>query len=116
MLKKVCIVNCSAAKQNCTTEITAGGRSEMATIDTTKVRQEWVDKTLGEIETITRFAEILGVPPSTASRWIEPGKDANGRFIGAVLNNFPVNFDDVFVTVREELPAERVRLRRRYAA
>ena len=88
----------------------------MTTIDTTKVRQEWVDKTLDELGTVSRFAEILGVPPSTASRWIEPGKDANGRFVGAVLNNFPVDFNDAFMTVREEVPAERVRLRRRAVA
>ena len=50
----------------------------MTTIDTTRVRQGWVDKTLEELGTVTRFAEKLGVSPSTASRWIEPGKDANG--------------------------------------
>lgn len=88
----------------------------MTTIDTTRVRQGWVNKTLEELGTVTRFAEKLGVSPSTASRWIEPGKDANGRFVGAVLNNFPVNFDDAFITVREELPNERVRLRSRRIA
>ncbi|ALA68427.1 hypothetical protein [Corynebacterium lactis] len=88
----------------------------MTTIDTTRVRQGWVDKTLDELGTVTRFAEKLGVPTSTASRWIEPGKDANGRFVGAVLNNFPVEFDDAFVTVREEVQVERVRMRRRRVA
>lgn len=84
----------------------------MASIDTTKVRQDWVDKTLEELGTVSRFADRLGVPPSTAARWIEPGEDATGRFIGAVLNNFPVSFEDAFVTVREEMPDTRVRLRR----
>lgn len=84
----------------------------MTTIDTTRVRQEWVNEVLDQLGTISRFAEKLGVPPSTASRWIEPGKEATGRFVGAVLNNFPVNFDDAFVTIREEVPTHRVRLRR----
>lgn len=88
----------------------------MTTVDTTKVRQSWVDKTLEELETVARFAEKLGVSASTASRWIEPGKDANGRFIGAVLNNFSVDFEEAFITVREELPERRVRLRRMRAA
>ena len=89
----------------------------MATIDTTRVRPEWVEKTLDELGTVSRLAEILGVPVSTASRWLEPGKDANGRFIGSVLNHFPVDFDDAFITVREEAPVQQVRLRRRrYAA
>lgn len=83
----------------------------MATIDTTRVRQEWVKAQLEELGTITRFAEKLGVTPSTASRWVEPGKEATGRFIGSVLNNFPVTFDDAFVTVREEAVTERVRFR-----
>ena len=85
----------------------------MATIDTTRVRREWVDQQLNELGTVTRLAEKLGVTPSTASRWIEPGKEATGRFIGAVLNNFPVTFDDAFATVREEAVTERVRFRSR---
>lgn len=85
----------------------------MATIDTTRVRQEWVDQQLKELGTVTRLAEKLGVTPSTAGRWIEPGKEATGRFIGAVLNNFPVTFDDAFATVREEAVTERVRFRSR---
>lgn len=85
----------------------------MATIDTTRVRREWVDQQLNELGTVTRLAERLGVTPSTASRWIEPGKEATGRFIGAVLNNFPVTFDDAFATVREEAITERVRFRTR---
>lgn len=85
----------------------------MATIDTTRVRREWVDQQLNELGTVTRLAEKLGVTPSTASRWIEPGKEATGRFIGAVLNNFPVTFDDAFATVREEAITERVRFRSR---
>ena len=85
----------------------------MATINTTRVRREWVDQQLNELGTVTRLAEKLGVTPSTASRWIEPGKEATGRFIGAVLNNFPVTFDDAFATVREEAITERVRFRSR---
>lgn len=88
----------------------------MSTIDTTRVRQDWVDKVLDELKTVSRFAEKLNVSPSTAARWIEPGKEATGRFIGAVLNNFPVTFDDAFVTIREEAATERVRMRRRIAA
>lgn len=84
----------------------------MVTIDTTRVRQEWVDEILDQLGTVSKFAEKLGVPPSTASRWIEPGKEATGRFVGAVLNNFPVHFDDAFVTIRAEVPTHRVRLRR----
>ena len=57
----------------------------MASIDTTKVRQDWVDKTLEELGTVSRFADRLGVPPSTAARWIEPGRtlqaDLSVRFL-----------------------------------
>lgn len=84
----------------------------MATIDVTRVRQEWVTKTIEELGTVTRLANRLGVPPSTASRWIEPGREATGRFVGAVLNNFAISFEEAFVTVRFEVPDEKVRLRR----
>lgn len=88
----------------------------MPNIDTTKLRREWIEQTLEELGTISRFAERMDVNPSTAARWIEPGKEATGRFIGSVLNNFAVDFDDVFITVREEAPASRIRLRRRVTA
>lgn len=88
----------------------------MAIIDTTRVRQRWVEDRLKEFGTLSSFAEKMGVSPATASRWIEPEKDATPRFIGAVLNNFPINFDDAFITVREEIPEDRVRLRRRRVA
>ena len=84
----------------------------MAIIDATRVRPEWVAKTLEELGTMTRLANRLGVPPSTASRWIEPGREATGRFIGAVLNNFAITFEEAFMTVRFEVPDEKVRLRR----
>ena len=58
----------------------------MQVIDTTRLRQEWVDEQLEKYVTLSRFAEKLGVPPSTASRWIQPGKEATGRVIGSVLN------------------------------
>lgn len=85
----------------------------MASIDITRIRQAWVDKTLDELKTVSRLAEQLGVCSSTAGRWIDPGVEATGRCIAAVLNNFPVEFDDAFVTVRVEVPNERVRLRHR---
>lgn len=86
----------------------------MTEIDTTMVRDEWVEETLRELGAISRLAEKFGVPPSTASRWIEPDKEATGRFIGSVLNNFPIDFDDAFVTIRREVPQDQIRLRRRY--
>lgn len=83
----------------------------MKTIDTTYFRREWIDEQLSYFITLTAFADKLGVLPSTASRWISPGKEANGRAIGAVLNNFPVTFDDAFITVREEAVTQRVGFR-----
>lgn len=83
----------------------------MKTIDTTYFRREWIEEQLEKFGTVSRFAERLGVLPSTASRWIEPDKEASGRTIGAVLNNFPVSFEDAFVTVREEAVVQRVGFR-----
>lgn len=83
----------------------------MKTIDTTYFRSEWIEEKLSEFQTLSAFANKLGVLPSTASRWIEPGKEASPRAIGAVLNNFPITFDDAFITVREEAVAQRVSFR-----
>ena len=85
----------------------------MQVIDTTRLRQEWVDEQLEKYVTLSRFAEKLGVPPSTASRWIQPGKEATGRVIGSVLNNLAVDIETALVTTRQEAATERVRLRRR---
>lgn len=83
----------------------------MKTIDTTYFRREWIEEQLDSFHTLSAFAEKLGVFPSTASRWLEPGKEASPRAIGAVLNNFPISFDDAFVTVREEAVTQRVSFR-----
>ena len=85
----------------------------MDTIDTTRVRQEWIDSQLDELGTLTRFAEKLGVAPSTASRWIDPAKEATPRFIGSVLNNFPVTFDEAFMTTREAAIRQRIQIRKK---
>lgn len=86
----------------------------MQVINTTRLRQEWVDEQIEKYVTLSRFAEKLGVPPSTASRWIQPGKEVTGRVIGSVLNNFAVDFETAFVTTREEVATERIRFRGLY--
>lgn len=83
----------------------------MKTIDTTYFKRERIEAQFAEFIPLTRFAEKLGVLPSTASRWVEPGKEVSGRTIGAVLNNFPISFDDAFITVREEAVSQRVAFR-----
>lgn len=83
----------------------------MKIIDTTYFKREWIEEQLDNFQSLSAFANKLGVLPSTASRWIEPGKEASPRAIGAVLNNFPVNFDDAFVTVREEAVTQRIAFR-----
>lgn len=50
----------------------------MKTIDTTYFKREWIEAQFAEFITLTRFAEKLGVLPSTASRWVEPGKEVSG--------------------------------------
>lgn len=85
----------------------------MRVIDTTRVKQEWVDAQIEEFGTMSKFAERLGVGLSTVSRWVSPQTEANGRFVGAVLNNFPVDFHDAFDVVREEVVEVRPRMRKR---
>lgn len=86
----------------------------MPSIDITVAKDDWVEQVLREYGTISSVAEKLNVPPSTVSRWFEPGKDATGRFIATVLNNLPVDFDQAFQTIRRDVPDERVRLRRNF--
>lgn len=87
----------------------------MPTIATTRVRPEWIDKTLAELGTATRLAEKLGVDKSTCSRWISGRTEASPRFIGSVLLAFPISFDDAFVVTEEAAIRERVRYRTRPA-
>lgn len=81
----------------------------MATVKTTRVRQEWVDQLVNEHGTYTEIAEEMGIDKSTVSRWLSGNSEASPRFIGTALMTFPVTFDEAFVVVEEIAERRRVR-------
>lgn len=85
----------------------------MATVKTTRVRPEWVAGLKDRYGTDQAIAIEMGVDKSTASRWLNGGGEATGRFIGTVLLTWPVSFDDAFVAVEEIAERRRARVYRR---
>lgn len=79
----------------------------MPTVHTVRVRQDWLDEAIEGAGGMTALAEILHCAPSTISRYAKGDSEAGPRFIGEVLNAFPVDFVDAF-----DITEEPVRIRR----
>lgn len=82
-------------------------------IYTTRLRPEWVDKTLAEHGTLSRVAEVAEVDVSTISRWFSGKAEASGRCVGTILMRFPASFEDAFVVTLEEVEQRRTRIVKR---
>ena len=83
----------------------------MAFLHTVRVRKEWLENAVGEAGGIAALAEKLDCAPSTISRQINDKAEAGPRFIGSVLANYPVQFEDVFDVTEEAMRIRRVRVR-----
>lgn len=82
----------------------------MATIKTTRVREEWVDHLLEKYGTVSEVAEVMKIDRSTAYRWLSGKSEASPRFIANALFTFPITFDEAFVIVEEEAERRRARV------
>lgn len=82
----------------------------MATIKTTRVRQEWVDQLLRKHGTVAEVAEAMNIDRSTAYRWLSGKSEASPRFIANALITFPITFDEAFVVVEEEAERRKARI------
>lgn len=81
----------------------------MAVLHTVRVRQEWLDNAIDEHGGMSALAEKLDCTTSTISRHANGSAEAGPRFIGSVLNAFPIDFDDAFDVTEEEARVRRAR-------
>ncbi|MDV6271075.1 hypothetical protein R3Q16_31090 [Rhodococcus globerulus] len=85
----------------------------MPEIATVRVRPDWMEEKLTEYQTMTKFAEQLGIETSTVSRQANGKSEASPRFIGAVMVAFPVDFSEAFDVTVEEVAQRRARIVKR---
>ncbi|WP_151530565.1 MULTISPECIES: hypothetical protein [Corynebacterium] len=82
----------------------------MQTVNTVRVNREWLESAIAREGTLERFAKKIGVTKSTISRQSKRQSEASPRFIGAVLANCPVTFQDAFDVTEEEVEIRRARM------
>jgi hypothetical protein len=83
----------------------------MAEVATVRLNPEWAAATKSECGGVAAFGAALGVDKGTASRHLNGKAEAGPRFIGAVLTNFAVRFDEAFDVVHEDTATPSVALR-----
>lgn len=83
---------------------------ELATV---RVRQDWLEAEIAKAGTLSAFADLIGIDVSNVSRQRSGRCEASPRFIGAVMVNFPITFDDAFHVTVEEATARRARIVKR---
>lgn len=81
----------------------------MPTVHTVRVRPEWLSQAIAEAGGMAPLAEKLECTKSTISRYANGESEAGPRFIGAALNAFPIDFDDAFDVVEEQVRVRRAR-------
>lgn len=79
----------------------------MASIHTVRVRKEWLEAAVQAEGNMVELARKLDCNPSTISRQLNGKAEAGPRLVGAILNKFPVLFEEAFIVSEEELPSRR---------
>lgn len=82
----------------------------MPTLHTVRVKQGWLDQTIQDEGGMKALAEKLGCAPSTITRQANGTAEAGPRFIGAVLSEYPIDFDDAFEIAQETARPRRTRV------
>lgn len=85
----------------------------MPEIATVRVRRDWIEQQLAEHGTLAGLASRLRLETSTISRQASGKSEASPRFIGAVLNAYPIDFQDAFDVTIEEVAQRRARIVKR---
>lgn len=88
----------------------------METINTVRINPAWLDEQIKQHGGMNRFAEAIGVTTSTISRQYNMRAEASPRFIGAVLANIAVQFQDAFDVTEEKVRVRRARMVKSIAA
>lgn len=81
----------------------------METIHTVRIRPEWIEAAIENEGGMRNLAKRMGSTTSTISRHANGEVEASPRFIGAVLTEFPVRFQDAFDVVEEQVRVRRAR-------
>lgn len=81
----------------------------MESVHTVRIRQDWIDAAIDREGGMSELARRLGIATSTISRQANGQAEAGPRFIGAVLSEFAVSFQEAFDVVEERVRVRRAR-------